>query len=187
MASDWSRVRERVAEHTDEVRSRLRAEWGTGRTVEPFEYGPRHHDPRELPGTVQRQLELMAGIASVVTFYTRSRSLSSSVTGRAGRWKSSAKARTTRGRPVRPGCSTPRPSPKPGERAGRSGDCSRERSRTDTRGRNDAPMIVRRDRRSPVPDHDRASERSRCPVPPGPVVPAERVGGFRRGPVRSGR
>jgi ADP-ribose pyrophosphatase YjhB (NUDIX family) len=87
MTSDWSRVRERVAERTDEVRSRLRAEWGTGRTVEPFDYGPRRHDPRELPGTVEGQLELMAGIASVVTFYTRAREETVLVYNPAGGWE----------------------------------------------------------------------------------------------------
>jgi ADP-ribose pyrophosphatase YjhB (NUDIX family) len=50
--------------------SDLQSEWETTRTVDPFEFGPRSHDPEEPPRTVDSQLELIAGIASVVLFYT---------------------------------------------------------------------------------------------------------------------
>lgn len=203
MTAGWSRVRERVAEHTDEVLSRLREAWGTTRTVEPFEYGPRHHDPEEPPGTVETQLELIGGIASVVTFYTPAREETVLVYNPAGGWeppggviepdqtpeeaaRTEAReetglevelvdllyagrfefrhpggetvplpvaqfvghriggslavergGRTTRGRPARPGCSTPRPSPIPGGKARRYGGCSRAPGRRGERPTDD--------------------------------------------------
>jgi ADP-ribose pyrophosphatase YjhB (NUDIX family) len=87
MTPDWTDVRREVAERTDRTLSRLREEWETTRTVEPFEYGPRHHDPEEPPGTVGRQLELIAGIASVVTFYTGAREETVLVYNPAGGWE----------------------------------------------------------------------------------------------------
>ncbi|MFC4408420.1 hypothetical protein [Haloarchaeobius iranensis] len=51
----------------------LRDRWDTDRTVEPFEHGARPHDPSEPPETVDGQLERIAGIASVVVFYTDAR------------------------------------------------------------------------------------------------------------------
>lgn len=68
--TSWSTVRERTAERTARIVSDLQSEWGTTRTVEPFDHGPRSHDPDEPPGTVDGQLEIVAGIASVVLFYT---------------------------------------------------------------------------------------------------------------------
>ena len=87
MTAEWSRVRERVAERTDEVLARLREEWGTTRTVEPFEYGPRHHDPQEPPRTVEGQLDLIAGIVSVVAFYTPTHEETVLVYNPAGGWE----------------------------------------------------------------------------------------------------
>ena len=87
MTTGWSHVRKRVAEHTDDVLSRLREEWGTTRTVEPFEYGPRHHDPEDPPETVDGQLDLIAGIASVATFYTPARKETVLVYNPAGWWE----------------------------------------------------------------------------------------------------
>jgi len=87
MTTDWSRVRERVAERTDEVLARLREEWGTARTVEPFEYGPRHHDSDDPPGSVEEQLERIAGIASAITFYTPEREETVLVYNPASRWE----------------------------------------------------------------------------------------------------
>ena len=87
MTSDWSELRARVAERTDEVLARLGKEWGTTRTVEPFEYGPRHHDPEEPPEAVEGQLDLIAGIASVVTFYTAAHEETVLVYNPAGGWE----------------------------------------------------------------------------------------------------
>lgn len=70
MTNPWPDVRAQIARRTDGVVSDLQAEWGTTRTVEPFEYGPVSHAPDEPPETVAEQLDLIAGIASVVSFYT---------------------------------------------------------------------------------------------------------------------
>lgn len=87
MADDWQRVRERVAERTDRVLSDLREEWGTNRTVEPFEYGPRSFDPDEPPASVEEQLECISGIASVVLFYTDAREETVLVYNPGGFWE----------------------------------------------------------------------------------------------------
>jgi 8-oxo-dGTP pyrophosphatase MutT (NUDIX family) len=87
MTEDWPTVRERVAERTDRVLDDLRDRWDTDRTVEPFEYGPRHHDPSEPPETVDGQLERLAGIASVVVFYTDDREETVLVYNPSGHWE----------------------------------------------------------------------------------------------------
>lgn len=73
MTSGWSAVRERLADRTDGILSDLRAEWGTDRTVEPFEYGPLEFHPDDPPATVGEQLGILGGIASVIVFYTPAR------------------------------------------------------------------------------------------------------------------
>lgn len=70
MTESWPAVRERIAERTDRIVADLQREWGTTCTVEPFEYGPLSHDPDEPPSSVEEQLEIIGGIASVITFYT---------------------------------------------------------------------------------------------------------------------
>ena len=87
MTPDWETARERVADRTDEVLADLREEWDTDRTIEPFEYGPRHHDPPESPDSVAEQYELIAGIASVVVFYTDAREETVLVYNPAGQWE----------------------------------------------------------------------------------------------------
>lgn len=87
MTESWSAVRERIAERTDRVVSDLRSKWGTTRTVDPFQFGPRSHDPDEPPGTVDGQLAVVAGIASVVLFYTPEREETVLVYNPAGFWE----------------------------------------------------------------------------------------------------
>ncbi|WP_440989361.1 NUDIX hydrolase [Haloarchaeobius baliensis] len=87
MTDDWPAVRERVADRTDRVLADLRERWDTERTVEPFQYGPRHHDPGEPPETVDGQLELLAGIASVVVFYTDAHEETVLVYNPSGHWE----------------------------------------------------------------------------------------------------
>jgi hypothetical protein len=69
MTDSWPDVREQVVRRTDRIVADLQDEWETTRTVEPFDYGPVSHAPDEPPETVEEQLELIAGIASVVLFY----------------------------------------------------------------------------------------------------------------------
>jgi|AntDeeMetagen192_2_1112575.scaffolds.fasta_scaffold01640_2 8-oxo-dGTP pyrophosphatase MutT (NUDIX family) len=70
VGSNWDEVRSAVAERTDCVLANLHADWGTTRTADPFEFGPRSFDPERPPASVEAQLERIAGIASVILFYT---------------------------------------------------------------------------------------------------------------------
>lgn len=70
MTTSWPAIREQIAERTDRILSELQTEWETSRTIEPFEFGPRSHDPDDPPATVEEQLNLIAGIASVILFYS---------------------------------------------------------------------------------------------------------------------
>lgn len=45
MTDPWPTVRDRIARRTDRIVSDLRSRWGTGRTVEPFDFGPRPYHP----------------------------------------------------------------------------------------------------------------------------------------------
>lgn len=87
MITSWPEIRDRIADRTDRIVSELQTEWGTTRTVEPFEFGPRSHDPDEPPETVNEQLALIAGIASVVLFYTPAREQTVLVYNRGGFWE----------------------------------------------------------------------------------------------------
>jgi 8-oxo-dGTP pyrophosphatase MutT (NUDIX family) len=87
VTASWSTVRRRIAERTDRVVSELQSEWGTDRTVESFELGPRSHDPDDPPETVDGQLALVAGIASVVLFYTPDRAETVLVYNPGGFWE----------------------------------------------------------------------------------------------------
>lgn len=70
MVASWSRARRRLAARTDRIVANLRDAWGTDRTADPFELGPRPFDPDEPPESAAAQLKRVAGIASVVVFYT---------------------------------------------------------------------------------------------------------------------
>ncbi|WP_232701765.1 NUDIX domain-containing protein [Halobacterium wangiae] len=84
---DWPRVRAQVAERTDRVLADLRADWGTTRTVDTLEFGPRSFDPDEPPATVEDQLERIGGIASVIVFYTATREETVLVYNPGGFWE----------------------------------------------------------------------------------------------------
>jgi len=73
MPEEPSTLRERLADRTDRVLADLRSTWGEHDRVEPFTYHARDHDPDEAPATVEDQLAVIAGIASVVTFYDEER------------------------------------------------------------------------------------------------------------------
>lgn len=87
MTESWQVVREQIAERTDRIVCDLQSKWDTTRTVEPFDFGPRSHDPDEPPDTVDEQLEIMGGIASVVLFYTADREETVLVYNPAGFWE----------------------------------------------------------------------------------------------------
>lgn len=87
MTTSWSVVREQIAERTARIVSDLQTKWGTTRTVEPFDFGPRSHDPDAPPETVAGQLDLIAGIASVVLFYTPTRAETVLVYNPGGFWE----------------------------------------------------------------------------------------------------
>jgi ADP-ribose pyrophosphatase YjhB (NUDIX family) len=86
-ANEWPDVREQVERRTDRVVSDLQDEWESAQTVESFEYGPVSHAPDEPPETVAEQLEHIAGIASVVTFYTPDHEETVLVYNPAGFWE----------------------------------------------------------------------------------------------------
>jgi 8-oxo-dGTP pyrophosphatase MutT (NUDIX family) len=70
VSDGWPAVRERVAAHTDRVLADLRSAWPDAREAAAFELGPRGHDPDAPPDSVPDQLDLCAGVASVVLFET---------------------------------------------------------------------------------------------------------------------
>lgn len=87
MTGDWPAVRDRLADRTERVLADLHAEYGPGAAREPFEYGPKPWFPDEPPASVDEQLEALAGMASVVTFYTDRREETVLVLNRAGHWE----------------------------------------------------------------------------------------------------
>lgn len=87
MTDSWAAVRRRIAERTDRVVADLRSEWETARTAPSFEFGPRAHHPDEPPSSVESQLDLLAGIASVVLFYTPERAETVLVYNPGGYWE----------------------------------------------------------------------------------------------------
>lgn len=80
-------VPERIERRTERVLADLRAEWGEETTLEPFDYGPKPWYPDECPATVDDQLDLFAGIASVVVFDTADRAETVLVYHRGGYWE----------------------------------------------------------------------------------------------------
>lgn len=87
MASDWPTVRDRIEARTDRVVADLRDRWPDARTPEPFSYGPQPFHPDDPPETVDGQRDLVAGIASVVVFYTDAREETVLVYNWAGGWE----------------------------------------------------------------------------------------------------
>ncbi|WP_247731469.1 NUDIX hydrolase [Halovivax limisalsi] len=87
MTDGWERVRDRVAARTDRIIEGIQAEWGTDRTGEPFELGPRPFDPDEPPETAGAQLDRIAGVASVVVYYTEAREETVLVFNPGGYWE----------------------------------------------------------------------------------------------------
>lgn len=70
MSPDWATVRERVERETAATLERLHEEWGDAERLPPFTFAARHHDPDTAPNSVAEQYETIAGIASVLLFYT---------------------------------------------------------------------------------------------------------------------
>lgn len=68
--TDWPAVREALADRTDRVLAGLDDRWGEHRRIEGFTFGPRRHDPEQPPDSVEKQLDLLGGIASAIVFYT---------------------------------------------------------------------------------------------------------------------
>ena len=66
-------VRREIETRTDRVLSELTERWGEHERREPITYGPTPHDPDGPPDTVGDHLTTMAGIASVVVWYTPER------------------------------------------------------------------------------------------------------------------
>jgi 8-oxo-dGTP pyrophosphatase MutT (NUDIX family) len=87
MSDGWDDVRARLARRTDRLLADLREEWGTSRTAEPFEYGPKPWYPDAAPESVDEQLGALAGLASVVVCDTRNRREAVLVYNRAGYWE----------------------------------------------------------------------------------------------------
>jgi 8-oxo-dGTP pyrophosphatase MutT (NUDIX family) len=83
----WSTVRDRLAARADRIVADLEAEWGQSRRVEPFDLPHRHHDPAEPPTTVDEQLDRLAGLATVIVFYTDACEKTVLVYNRAGGWE----------------------------------------------------------------------------------------------------
>ncbi|MFB6193714.1 MAG: NUDIX hydrolase, partial [Halobaculum sp.] len=71
--ADWTEIRRRVERRTDRVLAELGERWGDHERRAPITYGPADHDPDEPPESVADQLNTMAGIASVVVWYTPER------------------------------------------------------------------------------------------------------------------
>ena len=76
-----------VREHTDGVLDRLAREWTPDRELEPFEYGPLPWHPDALPDTVEGALAVLAGMSSVITFWSERRVETVLVWNRAGNWE----------------------------------------------------------------------------------------------------
>ncbi|WP_458209924.1 NUDIX hydrolase [Haladaptatus sp. NG-SE-30] len=87
MSASWAAIRERIGERTDRIVSDLQSEWGTTRSIESFDFGPRSHDPDKPPRSVDGQLEIIAGIASAVLFYTPAHEETVLVYNPAGFWE----------------------------------------------------------------------------------------------------
>lgn len=86
-AEDWSTVRDRLERRTAATLDSLTEEWGPAPTTEPFEYGPLPWHPSEPPGSVEGQLDVFGGMASVVTFYSPDREEAVLVYHRGGYWE----------------------------------------------------------------------------------------------------
>lgn len=84
---NWGEVRDRIERRTDRVLADLQEDWGTTASVGEFEYGPKPWHPEEPPGSVEEQLDLWGGIASVVVCYTDRHEEAVLVYNRSGRWE----------------------------------------------------------------------------------------------------
>lgn len=71
--SDWETVRTAVESHTDDVLSGLTERWGDHERRDSFTYESPGHDPDSPPASRSAQLSVMAGIVSVVVFYSDDR------------------------------------------------------------------------------------------------------------------
>ncbi|MFC7205369.1 NUDIX domain-containing protein [Haloferax namakaokahaiae] len=87
MTTDWPTVRERIADRTARVLSDLNERWGPTRTIDSFDFGPKPYYPDEPPRSVDGQLTRIAGIASVVLFYTSSHEQTVLVYNYGGFWE----------------------------------------------------------------------------------------------------
>lgn len=85
--TDTPEVQDRLERRTAGILHDLREAWGTTRTVDLVEYGPLPWHPDSVPGSVEKQLETFAGIASVVTFYTAAHQETVLVYNRGGYWE----------------------------------------------------------------------------------------------------
>jgi 8-oxo-dGTP pyrophosphatase MutT (NUDIX family) len=87
VTEEWSAVRAAVERRTDEVLDRLERRWGPHERRDPFEYGPRHHDPETPPESAEEVVDLIGGIASVIVFYTPEHRETVLVYNRSGGWE----------------------------------------------------------------------------------------------------
>lgn len=89
MAERGRDVRDGLERRTDRIIADLREEWDADASAiaEPIDYGPKPWYPSAVPDTVDEQLRLFGGMASVVTFYTDRREEAVLVYNRGGYWE----------------------------------------------------------------------------------------------------
>lgn len=89
MSGRGADVRERVERRTDRIVADLREEWNADASAiaEPIDYGPKPWHPDEVPDSVDEQLRIFGGMASVVVFYTDRREETALVYNRGGHWE----------------------------------------------------------------------------------------------------
>lgn len=89
MAERGRDVRDGLERRTDRIIADLREEWDADASAiaEPIDYGPKPWYPDAVPDTVDEQLRIFGGMASVVTFYTDRREEAVLVYSRGGYWE----------------------------------------------------------------------------------------------------